>query len=56
MIFSCSMIDPGQPWVTTSGKASSCFERTWRKWMSSPSIAVMKLGSSFSAASHRRQS
>ena len=31
MIFSCSMIEPGQPCVTMSGSASSCFERTWMK-------------------------
>ena len=34
MIFSCSMIEPGQPCVTMSGSASSCWERTWMKWMS----------------------
>jgi hypothetical protein len=28
MIFNCSMIEPGQPCVTMSGSASSCFERT----------------------------
>jgi hypothetical protein len=28
MIFSCSMIEPGQPWVTISGSASSRWERT----------------------------
>ena len=28
MIFSCSMIEPGQPCVTMSGNAFSCFERT----------------------------
>jgi hypothetical protein len=44
MIFSCSTIEPGQPWVTISGMASSCLERTWMKWMSSPSISVMKFG------------
>ena len=44
MSFSCSTIEPGQPWQTTSGSASSCFERTWMKWMSSPSISVMKFG------------
>ena len=27
-IFSCSMIEPGQPCVTMSGNAFSCFERT----------------------------
>ncbi len=28
MSLSCSMIEPGQPWQTTSGSASSCLERT----------------------------
>ena len=56
MIFSCSMIEPGQPCVTMSGRASSCFERTWMKWMSSPSISVMKCGRAFSFASTLRQS
>ncbi len=26
MIFSCSMIEPGQPWVMISGSAFGCFE------------------------------
>lgn len=56
MIFSCSMIEPGQPCVTMSGRAPSCFDRTWMKWMSSPSISVMKFGSAFSLASTLRQS
>jgi hypothetical protein len=28
MIFICSVIEPGQPCVTISGNAFSCFERT----------------------------
>ncbi len=56
MIFSCSMIEPGQPCVTMSGSASSCGERTCTKWMSSPSISVRKFGRSFSLASHLLQS
>ena len=56
MIFSCSMTEPGHPWVTMSGSAFSCFERTWMKWMSSPSISVMNCGRAFSFASHLRQS
>ena len=44
MILSCSMTEPGHPCVTISGKAFSCLERTWMKWMSSPSISVMKFG------------
>ena len=31
-------------------------ERTWMKWMSSPSISVMNCGNAFSFASHVRQS
>jgi hypothetical protein len=31
-------------------------DRTWTKWMSTPSISVMNCGSAFSFASHRRQS
>ena len=56
MIFSCSMIEPGHPCVTMSGSASSCWERTWMKWMSNPSISVMKFGRALSFASHLRQS
>ena len=56
MIFSCSMIEPGHPCVTIIGSASSCRDRTWMKWMSSPSIPVMKCGRPFSFASHGRQS
>ena len=54
--FSNSKTDPGQPWVTISGSASAWAERTWMKWMSSPSISVMNCGSAFSLASARRQS
>ena len=54
MIFSCSTTDPGQPWQTMSGSASSCFERAWMKWMSSPSISVMKFRAAFSRASQLR--
>jgi hypothetical protein len=56
MIFSCSMIEPGQPCETISGSAFCCGERTWRKWMSRPSILVVNCGSAFSFASPRRQS
>jgi hypothetical protein len=55
-IFSCSTTEPGQPCVTISGSASSCFERAWMKWMSSPSISVTACGKAFSFASHLRQS
>ena len=37
------MTEPGQPWVMISGSASSCGERTWMKWMSTPSISVDEL-------------
>ena len=50
------MTEPGQPWVTMSGNALSCFERTWMKWMSSPSISVMNCGKALSLASTLRQS
>ena len=56
MIFSCSIVEPGQPWVTIRGSASSCFERTWMKWMSTPSISVMKCGRAAKRASNLRQS
>jgi hypothetical protein len=56
MIFSCSMIEPGQPCVTMSGNALACFERTCMKCMSSPSISVRNSGRAFSVASTLRQS
>ncbi len=56
MIASSSMTEPGQPWVMMTGSALSCCERTWMKWMSSPSISVMKCGRALSFASRRRQS
>jgi hypothetical protein len=56
MIFSCSMTEPGQPCETISGSAFGWGDRTWMKWMSSPSMVVMNCGSAFSFASHLRQS
>jgi hypothetical protein len=50
------MIEPGQPCVMISGSASGCRDRTWMKWMSTPSITVLNCGSAFSRASHRRHS
>jgi hypothetical protein len=50
------MIEPGQPWVMISGRASGCGERTWTKWIPSPSISVRNWGSAFSRASVARQS
>jgi hypothetical protein len=56
MVSSSSMTEPGQPCVMISGNASSCGDRTWMKWMSSPSISVMKFGTAFSLATNRRKS
>ncbi len=56
MIFSCSITEPGQPWVMITGRAFGCLDFTWMKWMSSPSISVMNCGRAFSLASHLRQS
>src|SRR5262245_59103486 len=39
-----------------SGRAPSCRDRTWMKWMSTPSISVLNCGSAFSLASQARQS
>ncbi len=50
------MIEPGQPCVMMSGRASVCWERTCRKWMPSPSIGVRNCGSAFSRVSVARQS
>ena len=52
----CSSTEPGQPWLMTSGSAFGCFERTWMKWMSSPSMFVTNCGKAFSFASAFRQS
>ena len=40
-----STTEPGQPWMSSSGIAPGCFDLTWMKWMSWPSISVTKLGS-----------
>ena len=50
------MTEPGHPCVMTSGSAPSYSERTWMKWISTPSILVVNCGSAFSLASHARQS
>ena len=55
-IFWNSTIEPGQPWVTRSGIASSCFERAWMKWSSCPSMVVVNWGHWLSARSWARQS
>ncbi len=51
-----STIEPGHPWVRTSGRAPSCGDRTWMKWMPSPSISVRNWGSRLRRASVARQS
>ena len=56
MILSCSMNEPGQPWVTIKGRASGCLERTWTKWMSRPSISVTNCGNALIRASAADQS
>src|SRR3954468_14269225 len=56
MAFSNSSTEPGQPWVSTSGNASSCGDRTCRKWMPTPSISVRNWGSLFNLRSVARQS
>jgi hypothetical protein len=50
------MIEPGHPCVMMTGSAFLCFERTWTKWMSRPSILVMNCGNALSFASTFRQS
>ena len=54
--FRNSTIEPGQPWVMTSGRASSCGDRTWRRWIASPSITGRSCGTAFSRRSVARQS
>src|SRR5947208_1982598 len=51
-----STIDPGQPCVSKSGKASGEAERTWMKWIRCPSISVVNWGYEFSSFSAARQS
>jgi Bacterial low temperature requirement A protein (LtrA) len=53
---SSSITEPGRPWVMISGNASSCSDRTWIKWISTPSISVVNCGSALSMASALRQS
>ena len=56
MVFKSSTIEPGQPCVIINGNASGWGERTWMKWMSTPSRLVTNCGKAFSLASNRRQS
>ena len=51
-----SRIEPGQPWVTISGRAFGSGERTWRKWTFWPSISVVNCGWALIRASVARQS
>ncbi len=53
---SSSTTEPGQPCVMISGRAFSCCDRTWMKWISTPSISVVYCGRAFSFASNARQS
>jgi len=39
-----------------TGGAFSCGDRTWMKWMSGPSISVVKCGRALSLRSNLRQS
>ena len=43
MVLSSSNTEPGQPCVMISGRALGCRERTWMKWMSTPSIVGHEL-------------
>ena len=51
-----STIDPGHPWISSSGVASASGDRTWMKCSSAPSIVVVNCGSWFSRSSCVRQS
>src|SRR5580700_342631 len=44
MTFWNSTIEPGHPCVITSGIASACGERTWMKWIPTPSMVVLNCG------------
>ena len=52
----CSKTEPGHPCVMITGSAFGCRERTWMKWMSTPSMFVMNCGKALSFASAFRQS
>src|SRR5262245_15178662 len=51
-----STMEPGQPCMMSSGKASAWLERAWMKWIDWPSMRVRKCASSLSRASCARQS
>jgi len=51
-----STIEPGQPWVSTSGRAVGTGDGACRQWMRSPSISVVTWSQPLSLASFARQS
>ena len=54
-----STIDPGQPWVISSGIASGCGERTWTKCSPGslrPSTGIVNWSKRLSSAWRARQS
>ena len=56
MIFVNSAMEPGQPWVMTSGSASGCGDRWWMKWMSRSPMTVLYWSKALSRRSCSRQS
>lgn len=50
------MAEPGQPRAISHGMASGSGDRTYRKWMSRPSMVVLNCPKSFNIDSQRRQS
>ena len=56
MIFVNSAIEPGQPWVTSSGRAPGCRDRRCTKCTVRPSMVVVNCSSALSRRSCARQS
>ena len=56
MISMNSTTEPGQPCVTSSGRASGSGERWWMKWTSTSPICVLNWSNAFRRASCARQS
>ena len=56
MSFSCSMIEPGQPWQTTIGRAFSCLRTDVDEVDVEPVDLGDEFGTAFSRASLLRQS
>src|SRR5437763_15506816 len=48
MILSCSITEPGHPWVTIIGSAFFSFDFTLMYWMSRPSLLVIQFRNEFS--------